>query len=573
LLLALTGGLRFHLGWIVLSSRDPTRPLIAAMIALVLARLMPLPGESDVRSATVRERWLRLAVGTAAVATLVAGLMMGARSIGGSDSYGYVSQAALWRHGVLRIPQPFVQNFQWPGAAWKFSTLGYQPAPDGSALVPTYAPGVPALITILTPLLGPCAPFYLGPLCATALVLLTYRIGSAISSPLVGAAAALWIAASPTLLMMIMSPMSDVPAAALWMAAFAAALAYGRPRPVLAGIAIGFAVLVRPNLVPLAVGPALAVWFRTSGDRRRRLWSVLTVVLAMVPFALIVAAINARLYGSALVSGYGAVDAFVSLGNVNANLHRYPGWLLESQGSAVLAFIAGPLLWRWSRERTLALFFVALVFAIYLTYTPFDDWWYLRFLLPAFPLLMILCADAVAALPPPRVRPIVLALFTIFAAWTGIRFASAHSVWSVGHSERRYAEMANYVAKTVPQDAVVFAMQHSGTIRYYAGRLTARYDEFDVESLDRAVDDLARLHRLSFLVLDESEEPIFRGRFAAARAASVLTATPLAVADSPTTVRLYALNKGGSPEAPALVPRLPPGTCLSPALNYPLDVK
>jgi hypothetical protein len=236
--------------------------------------------------------------------------------------------------------------------------------------------------------------------------------------------------------------------------------------------------------------------------------------------------------------------------------------------------LAGPFVWKWTVERTLALGCIATVLTLYLAYAAFDDWWYLRFLLPAIPLLMILAADAVAAFSPTRIRAMVLALFTLFAASAGVRFASAHGVWSVAGNEQRYADMASYIATVVPANAVVFAVQHSGTIRYYAGRLTARYDEFDAESLDRAVEDLSRMHRRVFLVLDHSEEPVFRDRFASARAGSVLATPPLAVVDNPTGVSLYALDStGASVERPVRIPRLPPGTCLPPASNYPLDVR
>ena len=60
-----------------------------------------------------------------------------------------------------------------------------------------------------------------------------------------------------------------------------------------------------------------------------------------------------------------------------------------------------PELWAAMRDdsgaapRLLLLAFAAGVFACYLLYTPFDAWWYLRFVLPAFPAIFTLAADAV----------------------------------------------------------------------------------------------------------------------------------------------------------------------------------
>jgi hypothetical protein len=44
--------------------------------------------------------------------------------------------------------------------------------------------------------------------------------------------------------------------------------------------------------------------------------------------------------------------------------------------------------------RRLLLAFAAGVFCCYVFYTPFDAWWYLRFVLPAFPAIFVLAADA-----------------------------------------------------------------------------------------------------------------------------------------------------------------------------------
>ena len=68
-----------------------------------------------------------------------------------------------------------------------------------------------------------------------------------------GLVAALVLATTPVFLFQAMQPMSDVPAAALWMLALAAVTGT-RPRaPLVAGLATAAAVLMRPNLVPLAI--------------------------------------------------------------------------------------------------------------------------------------------------------------------------------------------------------------------------------------------------------------------------------------------------------------------------------
>ena len=81
-----------------------------------------------------------------AVAVAYAGLRWGVLVAGGSDSYGYVSQAELWRRGTLVVRQEIVRRTPWPLAADTWTPLGYRPSPhvrDG--YVPLYAPGLPLL--------------------------------------------------------------------------------------------------------------------------------------------------------------------------------------------------------------------------------------------------------------------------------------------------------------------------------------------------------------------------------------------------------------------------------------------
>lgn len=64
----------------------------------------------------------------ASLAVAVAGLRWGTFAASGVDAYGYVSQAALWTRGTLRVEQPFVSNVSWPAADWAFAPMGYRPA-------------------------------------------------------------------------------------------------------------------------------------------------------------------------------------------------------------------------------------------------------------------------------------------------------------------------------------------------------------------------------------------------------------------------------------------------------------
>jgi len=207
--------------------------------------------------------WIAAALAAIVLST---GLTWGTRVAAGADAYGYVSQADLWLRGDLHIDQRFGAAVPWPLARWTFTPLGYRPEPDGYRIVPQYAPGLPLLMAGFKALAGQCAIFWVVPVCGAILVLATYAIGRRLDRPVVGVAAAWIVATSPTLLFMLMAPMSDVPAASAWAVAIACALGDTRASAVAAGVAAAIAILIRPNMAPLAV----VVGSRSDPSRRLR---------------------------------------------------------------------------------------------------------------------------------------------------------------------------------------------------------------------------------------------------------------------------------------------------------------
>ena len=58
-------------------------------------------------------------------------------------------------------------------------------------------------------------------------------------------------------------------------------------------------------------------------------------------------------------------------------------------------------------------------------------------------------------------------------------------------------------------NSVIFSMQHSGSLRYYAGRMSLRFDNLERAWLDRAVSWLEAHGVQSYLLVEEWEEPEF----------------------------------------------------------------
>jgi len=318
------------------------------------------------------------------------------------------------------------------------------------------------------------------------------------------------------------------------------------PRAFAAGLLTAIAILIRPNLVPLAVFPWLMVMVRTPGWRDRVIRTALFAV-ASIPGALGVAWVNSTLYGSPLTSGYGDLGPGFALEYAATNIRRYPAWWLESQGPFAFVFLAA--FWFWRRDRPMRREFLVLAgFAttlslLYLFYLPFEAWWFLRFLVPAVPFLCLLCADVVAqaAGQSATVRVAALAAFTVIVASHVSRFMDTRDILGTGKGERRYLEPALHLASTIPPDAVIVAMQHSGSLRYYTGRLILRWDELDPSWLDRAVAFLRARGIETYLASESWEEEQIRARFAGQQMLADLDRGPIATARGG-DVRIYALQ-------------------------------
>ena len=471
-----------------------------------------------------------IAAAILAVAALWAGLRWGAMVAGGADSYGYVSQAGYWQRGGVVVQEDVIRPSPWPGASLTWAPLGYRPSPNRpDAIVPLYAPGLPLLMALGQRIAGFCGAFFVVPLCGALTIWLTYRLGR----QLFGApGVALWgaglVAASPVFLYQLMNAMSDVPVTAAW--TLALVLTVSR-RPLTAGLAMSAAIAIRPNLAPLA--GVLVVWTALADGAPASLRLALGTAVSVIGIALF----NARVYESALTSGYGTTSDLYAIGFFATNARQFAGWLAEVETPAValagLFFVAPGLLppAQIPRPRLLLGGSLAVVLLSYLFYRPFDAWWYLRFLLPMWPVMMLLTAAALETIARRwlrRVYPFAMAAAVAFLAWHGVRTAADRSAFDLARGERRYLDVARFVAGHTDPDAVILSVQHSGSLRIYADRLTLRYDVLDPLWLDRTVAYLQSIGRRPYYVLDGGEVDAFRRRFAAANRFGGLDWPPMA---------------------------------------------
>ena len=539
-IVALSGGISIHTGVSRIGARDPIRPLIAAGVCAIVAwRLLGSMESRRLLRAVAgdRRRMSAGAAAVAAIATAIVSIAWSTRAAGGSDSSCYVLQAQAFARGRATLAPPL------PAAppvipAVAMAPIGFVPAPQPPHdAVPICAPGL-ALVMAPAALIARDAVFLVVPLFAVLGVWCTFLFGRALDQEIAGACGAILLACSPIFLYQSVQPMSDVPAAALWLAALVAlapapTTSKGPRRPwrdIVAGVCASAAVLMRPNMA-LIVLPLLALL------RGRAAW--MRFAAASAPALAAMLALNAARYGSPFASGYGDTGVLFSFAHVAPNLSRYTRWLFETHTPLLALAAIAPFL-RWPREQLrivlVATAAIVLTVATYLAYTVFDDWWYIRFLLPALPVMLVL-AVAVLMRVPRIPAGAVLAVTVGLSVWY-VYVARARAAFDLAALEARFRLAGDYAGRALTDQAIVLAVQQSGSVRFYGGRDTLAWDGVPPGGLDAAVDALAAAGRRVFFVLEDAEEPRFRARFGGQRFGA-LDWRPFAEVHGPARVRFY----------------------------------
>lgn len=564
--LVVFGGFDTEVLGVRLRSNAPLRPFLGACIALLVFHLtggrvprLRLPWLTGTRIARVLGPVLhwrpteRVQVASLSLAVAAFGVTYATTVAGGSDSYGYISQADLWLEGNLLIDQPWVEQAEFASRRPAFAPLGYRARNEDFVIVPTYPPGLPLLFAGAKAVAGQEGLFWVVPLLGGVLVLATSGVARRVAPPGAALIAAWLIATCPVMIFMIVSPMSDVAVAALWMSACYLLLRPGLLPSAAAGLVAAVAVLVRPNLAFVAA--LLAIWplwraFRPPARRGRALLDGVAFGLCVSLGAIAVALFNQHLYGSAVESGYGDLSEAFARAHLWPNLVKYTSWLVESQTMAAAAglvalFLPSRRLWPDADHRRFLLVsasIVASVWFVYCLYIEFDAWWFLRFMLPALPFIAIGSGAVATALwrTGGGATRIAVALAVIFVVLLQIRFAvdsGAHEFW---RGERRYVSIGRMVGATTPGDSVIVSMQHSGSIRYYGGRMTLRFDNLHADALDDAVAWMTGRGLAVYLLAEEWEVTMFRERFAGQTTLDRID-TPVIVHRGSGTAMLYDL--------------------------------
>jgi hypothetical protein len=503
-LVAVSGGFRTTVGGLRISARSPLPILFLSFInfSVWLAQARRANAVAgDLESIWVAlHHHVRFVVAIAVVGAAVTA-SFATRSAAGADASGYLSEARMISSGGWFYPDPLHLELQ-NADGWLTTPLGWRPAGVGMQ-VPTYPPGLPLLMAIPHAVAGidgaSAVVIASAALTVVSAGLIAARLGGSIAAIL----AAALIAFTPVFLYQSIQPMSDVPVTAAWLACFALLMADKAPA---AGVACALAVLIRPNLAPLAIVPLFLA--------RRRVAFAIPVAVA----GLLLGFMQWIWYGSPLQSGYGAISELFSFSNVVPNIGRYSRWWLATAPATLLA-VFGILRLRTHRTARGLAVFAALVIAAYLIYAVFDEWSYLRFLLPAVAAAAIFASVELAKWIDSQrgvVRvPLLFALVVGLTAYN-IWIARSLDTFRLADQLGRVSRVAGYLDAHSPPNAVLVAGEQSGAMRYYTRRSILRWEAATPDSLTAALRRLDPVERPVLIVLDAWEEGPFRQKLAAA---------------------------------------------------------
>lgn len=426
---------------------------------------------------------------------------------GGSDSSGYLNSAALLRAGRMSTTARTLAGH----AAADFGMMAHQPLgfttrAGTDQMAPSYPLGLPLHLAAFSYLVGldwAAIPLNICSALAggTLLYLLARRLDLPPSLALAGAVVLLLC---PLYLFAALQPMSDLLALVWSLAALYAALRAreGWGWALACGVAVAWAVLVRPTNLLLVVPVALAL----GTSWRSYLW----VGLGGLPGALLLAGYNRQIYGSPFVTGYGEIWAIFRWEYLAHNLGFFARWIPGLLSPVVLVALAAPFLPAARRRESLVLgAWAALLIGFYAFYYHSGEaWWYLRFILPAFPVLILAALTVLHSLTAtmPGRKVIGGVLLAAGLAWETC-VTRRLEVLQNKFGEATYPDAAAWARTHLPADATIFCMQVSGAFYYYTDFLLLRWDQFRMDKQAALLAALADEKRPVYAALFPFETP------------------------------------------------------------------
>ncbi|MGH9219063.1 MAG: ArnT family glycosyltransferase, partial [Vicinamibacterales bacterium] len=438
----------------------------------------------------------------ALVAAIVAAVFA-TRSAAGADASGYLSQAEAWTwmQPPLHFDPLAKEVTELDG--WLTTPLGWRPLEDREAGVqaPTYPPGLSMLMAVPYAVAGING--------ATAVLIASAAIATwatgMIAGGVAGIMAAAFLAFAPVFLYQSIQPMSDVPVTAAWMLCFLLVRDDKPGLSLLGGIVCALAILIRPNLALLAIVPLLVA----SNTR--------AFAIPVVVAAAFLALLQEYWYGSPFRSGYGAAEELFSISNIFPNARRYASWLVATSPVLFLAPLGFARV-RKDRHARALIAFAMLVIASYLIYAVFDQWSYLRFLLPALAVFAVFAAVELQSWIsrwPVALRLPLFVIVVLSVAAHGLFVARAFDTFKLADQLKRVEQTGKFINGYAGDNPVIIAGEQSGAIRYYTLMPIVRWEVATPDTLHAVIAAIEQSGYSTYIALDAWEYEPFLKKFAA----------------------------------------------------------
>lgn len=343
--------------------------------------------------------------------------------------------------------------------------------------------------------------------------------------------AAVVVAASPLYLAMALLAMSDVPALVFATAAMLAVVRGGDSQIrrhgvwcAMAGVLFSIGVLIRPTNSILLFAVIAGLGFRLE----RWLW----FGLGSLPALLFLGCYNHSLYGSCFSTGYG--DPQLNVRWFPVTMVNYIHWLPLLLTPVIFGGLALGLKAVFFDRKTRMLVAWIVSFAAFYSFYPntHEFWWYLRFLLPCSPALVIagllgmrrillhsrlgaslfrfdvaITRDREAGGSPRFYRGrqvlngVAVAGACAFVLVNAVFWSNRLSAMGIAHDERTYVQTAGWLKQHVPANAVLATMQYSGAAMFYTDFPIVRWDRMEPTEFTKMKKTLRATKRPLFAVL------------------------------------------------------------------------
>jgi hypothetical protein len=112
------------------------------------------------------------------------------------------------------------------------------------------------------------------------------------------------------------------------------------------------------------------------------------------------------------------------------------------------------------------------------------------------------------------VTAVLVAAFLVIIVGRSESHLRHSSAWDVASLEQRYRLAGEWINVNTPQNSVVLANQHSGSLRWYGKRQTLRWDFIDPQQLKTVVEELQAHGATVYAALEGHEVAMFDQRFA-----------------------------------------------------------